>query len=262
MSSFTTSGAGGRGVPWGCRSVRRGPGLRPRRPQPGRVELSPSRDPPLGPPRQAGARPTSGTCIPRAQPGVRPRWPVPGLGRPPREATFLWTPPWAGRARLSVPPEPLTCLANSPDGRRLAATGNNGRRGPLWDLEGRRGPADRDSAGRHPPAFSPDGRLLAMAGDERAVRLGTSRPARSCATSAIRPIGSPRGVLPDGKMLAATGNDAESGSGSWPSPSRTGPSRDKWIQAGRQCGPDASAASGCRAARGLACAFGIRKAHC
>ena len=75
--------AGGAGHPLGM-PIRcgQGPGLLPRRPHPGRVESPRSRDPPLGPRRGAGAGAAAGPRIPRDQPGVRPRWPVPGLGGP------------------------------------------------------------------------------------------------------------------------------------------------------------------------------------
>jgi WD40 repeat protein len=103
-------------------------------------------------------------------------------------------------------------LAYSPDGRWLAATGNNRGQGRLWDLEGRRGDRRIESlsGGRNQVAFSPDGRLLAAAGVYGTVWLW------DLATSTeLGHVGGPddrlRGVAfsPDGRLLAATGTDAD-----------------------------------------------------
>ena len=61
-----------------------GPGLLPRRPHPGRVELSSITRSSSGTSPRGGSGRGCGATIPRDQPGVRPRWPVPGLGGPER----------------------------------------------------------------------------------------------------------------------------------------------------------------------------------
>ena len=83
ISSCTTSRPAGRGVPWGCRSgAGKGLAFSPDGRTLAASSYRRSRDPPLGPRRGAGAGPAAGPRVPRDQPGVRPRWPVPGLGGP------------------------------------------------------------------------------------------------------------------------------------------------------------------------------------
>ena len=111
-----------------------------------------------------------------------------------------------------MPPDPVACLAYSPDGRWLAATGRPNRRGRLWDLEGGGGdrPIGALSSARDPLAFSPDGRTLATVGGDGDVRLwdlATGTEPRRVGDPGDRLTGV--AFAPDGRFLAATGTDAE-----------------------------------------------------
>jgi WD40 repeat protein len=115
--------------------------------------------------------------------------------------------------RLSVPREPVVFLTYSPDSSWLASTSDLGGEGRLWDLEGSRGDylIRSISHARDPLSFSPDGRLLAMAGADGIVRLW------DIVTGAVQwQVGDTAddrlsGVAfsPDGRLLAAICNDAD-----------------------------------------------------
>jgi WD40 repeat protein len=125
---------------------------------------------------------------------------------------ILWDPATGRpRRRLDVPIGEISSLAYSPDGDWLISMSYLERLTRLWDLEGGRRDRiiDGHSQGNQPMAFSPDGRILAMA-DDGAVRL------RDMATGAeLSRLGEPDDRLfglafsPDGKVLAATGIDPD-----------------------------------------------------
>ena len=194
------------------------------------------RGPPLGPRRGAGAGPAAGPRVPRDQPGVRPRWPVPGLGGPWRRGDRPLGPRHepgstaAGRAAGSGDlPGLLTRRPLARLGRRSRSTRPAvGPRGPT------RGPADRGPFAREEPAG-----LLARRADAGHRRRGWGRAAvgsrdaaRSFAGWAGRAIGSPAWrSRPTAGRWPRPGTTPTSGSGTWASSWSPGPSRDR--RAGR-----------------------------
>jgi WD40 repeat protein len=154
----------------------------------------------------------------------RLRWRVPGFGQmaflPDQQTlavgsgasghTKLWDlATGLEKARLQSHPTWVLCVAESPDGRTIAAAGFQTVI-QLWDLESKQVRAvlagHRDNV--HSLAFSPDGRQLVSASQDGTVKLWDAVKGREIAT-----IGQHEGPVnavafaPDGKLVASAGYD-------------------------------------------------------
>jgi WD40 repeat protein len=116
----------------------------------------------------------------------------------------------SGARTVALAYSPTVALAYSPDARRLATVNAFERPIRIWDV--RTGDQLRLIAGQSRPssfsvAFSPDGRLLATAGDGTASlwSVATGRELRRVDGQADRL--SHVAFSPDGRTLVATGND-------------------------------------------------------
>ena len=124
----------------------------------------------------------------------------------------------AGNRRIGAPLQNGTTLksvAFSPDGRTLAAAGDDGTLS-WWDASARRrlrAPIAAHDGTVQAVAFSPDGRRLASGGDDGTVRLwdaATGRPIGHALRFASRFIVDDVAFSPDGAVLAASGDPGPS----------------------------------------------------
>ena len=120
---------------------------------------------------------------------------------------WLWDVKSGRRRPLSGVDEPVNDIAYSPDGRRLAGAGDDGKT-RLWNVASRRPlgpPITGPTASLESVAFSPDGRRLASSGDDERVWLFDAAIPRVLARhrDAVYDVAFDRA----GRTLATAGND-------------------------------------------------------
>lgn len=129
----------------------------------------------------------------------------------PDKAMVLWdTVTSAPAVRIVLPVAPMSFVAFSPDGKRLAAAGGSDNQAHVWTVAG--GKKSLSLSGHRATvlsvAFSPDGRWLATSSADQTVKVWDAATGREAATlrGHTKPV---RRVSfsPEGRRIASAGED-------------------------------------------------------